>query len=142
MPSEFVFKTLNAIHGGLLAISGGNLGWTAGKMPVVELTTTGRKSGLERTCLLTSPWQDGDAMALIASAGGNDQHPAWFLNLRDEPNVTVRTKAGTQQMTARVAAGEERAQVWAATTARYENYADYQAKANREIPVVILEPVK
>ena len=67
-------------------------------MPVLELTTIGRRSGLPRTVLLTAPWQDGDRMALIASAGGNDKNPAWFLNLRDNPSVTVRTADGTKQM--------------------------------------------
>ena len=131
---------MNTVHRTMMTLSGGKLGWTAGKMPVLELTVTGRKSGQPRSTMLTTPWQDGETMAIIASAGGNDSHPAWFLNLRDEPSVTVRTEAVTQQMTARIVEGSERAAIWDAVTAKYKNYADYQSKTEREIPVVLLEP--
>lgn len=141
MPSDFAMKTMNTIHRALLTVSGGKIGWTAGKMPAIELTTTGRKTGAARSTMLTTPWQDGDRMAIIASAGGNDTHPAWFLNLRENPSVTVRTSDGSSEMSARIAAGDERASIWKAVTAKYKNYADYQTKTEREIPVVILEPV-
>ncbi len=140
MPSDFALKTMNTVHRSIMTLSGGRLGWTTAKMPVLELTTTGRKSGQQRSTMLTTPWQDGDAMALIASAGGNDSHPAWFLNLRDNPSVTVRTQEGTRSMTARTAHGDERAAIWGAVTSQYTNYADYQSKTDREIPVVVLEP--
>lgn len=140
MPSDFALKTMNCIHRTMMTVSGGKIGWTAGKMPVLELTTTGRKSGAARSTMLTTPWQDGDRMAIIASAGGNDKHPAWFLNLRENPSVTVRTNEGSSKMVARIAAGDERASIWKAVTANYKNYADYQTKTDREIPVVVLEP--
>jgi len=140
MPSDFVFKTLNRVHQGVVSLSGGKLGWTAGSMPVVELTTIGRKSGMERTTILTSPWQDGERMAIIASAGGNAKHPAWFLNLRDNPDVSIRTKNGSKKMTARIVSGDERAKIWSEATKRYKNYAAYQTKTGREIPVVVLQP--
>ncbi len=141
MPSDFVLKSMNTVHRTMLTISGGRLGWTAGKMPVIELTTTGRKSGRPRSTMLTTPWQDGDTMALVASAGGNDGHPAWFLNLRDNPSVSVRTEERTREMTARVTSGEERARLWDEISSEYDNYAGYQRKTDREIPVVLLEPV-
>ncbi len=140
MPSDFALKTMNCIHRTMMTVSGGKLGWTAGKMPVLELTTTGRKSGAARSTMLTAPWQDGDRMAIIASAGGNDGHPAWFLNLRENPSVTVRTADGTSKMVARITTGDERASIWDTVTAKYKNYADYQTKTEREIPVVVLEP--
>lgn len=140
MPSDLVLKSLNHIHRALMTVSGGRLGWTAGDMPVLELTTIGRKSGQPRSCMLTSPWQDGDKMAIIGSAGGNDAHPAWFLNLRDNPVVTVRTNTGSQEMTARITSGDERAEIWAATVKKFANYGNYQNKTDREIPVVVLEP--
>ena len=140
MPSNFALKTMNRIHRTMMTVSGGKLGWTAAKMPVLELTTTGRKSGAARSTMLTTPWQDGDRMAIIASAGGNDGHPAWFLNLRENPSVTVRTSDGTSKMVARIAVGDERASIWEAVTAKYKNYAGYQTKTEREIPVVLLEP--
>lgn len=140
MPSDLVMKTMNAVHRTVLAVSGGRIGWTAGDMPAVELTTTGRKSGQPRSCMLTSPWQEDDAMALVASAGGNDTHPAWFLNLRNDPNVTVRTKDDERPMVARIAVGAEREALWNKITEAHANYAGYQKKTDREIPVVVLEP--
>ena len=141
MPSDFQLKTMNAIHRGVLGMSGGRLGWRAGGMPVVELTTTGRKSGQTRTVMLTSPLQQGDAIVIVASRGGDDHHPAWFLNLRDHPDVDV-VFAGEpkRRMRARVANAEERAAMWPQVTARYKGYANYQTKTNREIPLVLLEP--
>lgn len=140
MPSNFMLKTMNTVHRTIMGLSGGTFGWTMANMSVLELTTTGRESGEPRSLMLTSPWSDGDSMAIIASAGGNDGHPAWFLNLRDNPAVTVRTKSGTRQMTARITDGDERDEIWEAVTAKYKNYADYQSKTERQIPVVLLEP--
>ena len=141
MPSDFGFKTLNTIHRTIQTVSGGRLGWSLAKMLVVELTTTGRKSGQPRSVLLTSPHQDGDTIVLIASRGGDDHHPAWLLNLRDNPSVTVGTKDGTTPMTARIAGEAERAELWPKITAVYKGYDGYQHKTNRLIPVVLLEPV-
>lgn len=140
MPSDLVLKTMNTVHRTLMKVTGGKIGWTAGKMPVIELTTTGRKSGQQRSTMLTTPWQDGDRMAIIASAGGNDAHPAWFLNLEANPAVTVRTESGTQPMTARIVSGDERSEIWQHVTSKYKNYEGYQTKTEREIPVVVLEP--
>lgn len=140
MPSDFALKSMNRIHRTVMTLTGGRIGWTAGKMPALELTTIGRKSGRPRSSMLTSPWQDGERMAIVASAGGNDDHPAWFLNLRDNPAVSVRTQDGSRDMTARITEGDERTRLWEQITARYENYADYQSKTDREIPVVVLEP--
>lgn len=140
MPSDFALKTMNTIHRTIMTLSGGMIGWSAGKMPALELTTTGRKSGEQRSSMLTAPWQDGDTLAIVASAGGNDTHPAWFLNLQANPSVRVRTKEGTRDMVARITSGEERAQLWDAITSKHKNYAGYQSKTDREIPVVLLEP--
>ena len=140
MPSDFAFKALNRFHSSAIAISRGKIGWTGAKMPVLELTTIGRKSGLPRSVLLTAPWQDGDRMALIASAGGNDNHPAWFLNLLDNSSVTVRTADGTKQLTARITSGDERREIWNAAVSEFKHYAAYESKTDREIPVVVLEP--
>lgn len=117
------------------------MGWTAGKMPVLELTTVGRKSGEKRSVMLTTPYVDGDAFAIVASRGGDDTHPAWFLNLRDNPTVEVAYQGGAStEMQARILESDERADVWPKITERYANYAGYQKKTDREIPVVMLEP--
>ena len=142
MPSDFALKAMNAVHRGVLKLSFGRVGWDAAKMPVLELTTIGRKSGQPRAVMLTSPLQDGDAIVIVASRGGDDQHPAWFLNLQANPNVEVSLRGKPKQpMTARVAIADERAELWSRLTATHTNYAGYQTKTSREIPVVLLEPV-
>ncbi|MEQ1787528.1 MAG: nitroreductase family deazaflavin-dependent oxidoreductase [Acidimicrobiales bacterium] len=141
MPSDLTLKAMNTLHRAVQRASFGKVGWKAGSMPVVELTTIGRKSGARRTVLLTSPVQEGDAYVVVASRGGDDQHPAWFLNLRDNPAVEVSTDgASTRPMHARIADTDERARLWPRITADYKNYANYQTKTDREIPLVFLEP--
>lgn len=141
MPSDLQLKAMNALHRAVLTISFGRLGWRAGGMPVVELTTTGRKSGEPRTVMLTSPVQEGDAIVIVASRGGDDHHPAWYLNLRDHPDVEVAFAGKPKQsMRARVATPTERAALWPRVTAEYKGYANYQTKTDREIPLVLLEP--
>ncbi len=141
MPSDLMLKTMNGVHRALLTLSGGRLGWNAMNMPVLELTTTGRKSGQRRSVMLTSPVQEGTTLVVVASRGGDDQHPAWFLNLRDDPQVEVAMGGKPKQpMRARVADAGERARLWPLVTADHKNYADYQTKTDREIPLVLLEP--
>ena len=141
MPSELVLKSMNAVHRGVLKLSGGRLGWDALKMPVLELTTTGRKSGQPRAVMLTSPVQEGETIVVVASRGGDDHHPAWFLNLRDDPEVEVALRGGPKRpMRARIADADERSRLWPLVTERYRNYASYQKRTDREIPLVLLEP--
>lgn len=143
MPSDFVLKSMNNIHRSILKISGGRKGWEAGKMPVLKLTTTGRKSGEPRMVMLTSPLQEGDSMIIVASRGGDDQHPAWFVNLRDNPTVEVETKDQPKsKWVARIATSDERERMWPLITERYKNYGGYQSKTNREIPLIFLTPQK
>src|SRR5918993_1049827 len=118
---------MNAVHRVVQRATFGKLGWQAGSMPVIELTTTGRKSGEPRTVLLTAPVQEGDVYVVVASRGGDDTHPAWFLNLRDDPAVEVATGSGPKQvMRARIADADERARLWPKITADHKNYATYQ----------------
>jgi len=140
MPSDFALKTMNSFHRGLLKLSGGRLGWQAAGMQVIDLTTTGRKSGRPRSVMLTSPLQEGSTIVVVASRGGDDTHPAWFLNLRDNPEVEVTIKGEKRRMLAHVATAEQRARLWPLVTAKYKNYAGYQTKTDREIPLVVLEP--
>ena len=141
MPSDLQLKTMNAIHRGVLALSFGKLGWNAAGMPALELTTVGRKSGEKRSVMLTSPVQQGDTIVVVASRGGDPTHPAWFLNLRDNPDVEVAYKGGAKKpMRATVASAEERTRLWPLITKDHKNYAGYQTKTSREIPVVLLTP--
>ena len=139
MPSDGMLKFMNTAHRVLLKGSFGKFGWTAARMPVLELTTIGRKSGQKRAVMLTSPLQEGDTYVIVASRGGDDIHPAWFLNLRDNPNVDVMMRGTTKAMNARAATSEERARMWPIIAEKYKNYAGYQTKTQREIPLVLLE---
>jgi deazaflavin-dependent oxidoreductase (nitroreductase family) len=142
MPHDLVLKTMNTLHRGILALSGGRLGWEADNMPVLELTTTGRKSGQRRASMLTSPVQEGSALVIVASRGGDDHHPAWFLNLQANPDVEVALKGNAKvPMRARILTGEERRALWERVVAAQKRYAGYQSKTEREIPLVLLEPV-
>jgi deazaflavin-dependent oxidoreductase (nitroreductase family) len=142
MLSDVGFKAMNAIHRILLKVSGGRAGWSAMDMPVLELTTTGRKSGLPRSVMLTSPLQEGPVLVVVASRGGDDQAPAWLLNLRENPDVRVSLQGElSRRMNARVASPAERERLWPLVVADHQNYAGYQARTTREIPLVLLEPV-
>ncbi len=139
MPSDRKLKTMNAVHRLILGVTRGRAGWKAGNMPVLELTTTGRKSGQQRSCMLTSPLQENGSIVIVASRGGDDTHPAWYLNLLDNPQVLVRYKGQPKKsMVARTASPEERARMWPIVTASYKGYAGYQKRTSREIPLVIL----
>ena len=141
MPSDSILKLMNRTHRVFIALSGGRVGRSFAGMPVVELTTIGRKSGQPRVCLLTSPYQEGDRTYIVASRGGDDHNPAWFLNLLDDPEVTVSIQGGpAQEMHAEVADPAERARVWPLIASKHTNYAGYQRKTQREIPVVVLTP--
>ena len=141
MPSDFALKTMNTLHRVILKASFGKLGWKAGDMPVLELTTTGRKSGQKRAVMLTSPIQEGDTVVVVASRGGDDTHPAWFLNLRDDPDVEVALAGAPKKpYVAKVADANERARLWPIVESSYKGYAGYQKKTDREIPLVLLTP--
>jgi deazaflavin-dependent oxidoreductase (nitroreductase family) len=140
MPSDLFFRGLNTVHRTVMKLSGGRLGWDVANMPVLELTTTGRKTGRPHTVVLTSPVRDGDAIVVVASRGGDNHHPAWFLNLRDNPDVDVAIgREPKRSMRARVADPDERARLWPQVVARYKGYGDYQTRTDREIPLVLLE---
>lgn len=141
MPSNSSLKAMNSAHRFLQWATRGRLGWKFGDMPVIELTTIGRRSGEARSTMLTSPLRDGGAYVIVASRGGDDVNPAWFLNLRDNPHVEVVIAGGPRTpMLARIATAEERGRLWPILAGRHSNYAGYQTKTKREIPLVLLEP--
>lgn len=141
MPSDLMLKTMNAAHRVLLTLTGNRVGASFGGMPSLELTTIGRKSGTPSWVMLTAPLQEGQTYVVVAARGGDDIHPAWFLNLRDNPAVQVRVVGKPERpMRARIASAEERARMWPLIAARHPNYAGYQKRTTREIPLVLLEP--
>ena len=141
MPHDVMLKAMNGVHRLVLQVTGGRVGYEAMGMPVLELTTIGRRSGQPQSVLLTSPLTHDGHLVVVASRGGDDTHPAWFVNLRAEPRVEVALQGGPKEpMTARVATAKERAVMWPEIAERHPNYAGYQKRTEREIPLVLLEP--
>ena len=140
MPSNALFKVVNAVHKPLFRLSKGKLAGRGSGMPVLVLTTTGRKSGAKRSNMLTSPLQLGDSIVLVASRGGDDRNPDWYYNLQADPAVDVELDGTTRRMTARIADATEKAELWPRIVADHSNYADYQRKTERDIPVIVLDP--
>jgi len=104
------------------------------------LTTKGRKSGEPRTTpLIYAPY--GDAHTVVASKGGSDAPPAWYLNLSDDPRVEVQVKGDRFKARARTASVEEKPGIWKTMVSEWPAYDIYQQKTEREIPVVVLERV-
>jgi deazaflavin-dependent oxidoreductase (nitroreductase family) len=139
---DVYFKAFTDFHRAVFVASKGRVAGKLIGMPVVMLTTVGRKCGKIRHSMLTTPLELGESFVLVASFGGDDRHPAWFLNLRDHPNVEATIGGRTRKMVAWVAAGDERADLWTRLTAAHVNYGGYQTKTDREIPVVVLDPAK
>lgn len=138
---------MTGVHRALLRLTRGLVGWRLGPMPVIELGTIGRHSGEPRTALLTTPvveTVDGvERLVVIASRGGDDAQPAWYLNLVEHPEVTVRRRRGEPRpYRATTAERAERARLWPLAVRAYRGYAAYQRKTEREIPVVILDPLE
>jgi len=134
------YKVGTDIHRMIFNVSKGRIFGNVFGMPIVELVTTGRRSGKERSTMLAIPIVDGERLVLVASFGGDDRHPAWYLNLQANPEVRTTTAGSTRTMIARTANAEERAELWPRITSVFEGYARYQERTERPIPVIILEP--
>lgn len=119
--------------------TGGQQGYHWRGTDILLLNTTGRKSGQERTMPLIHR-TDGDRYVVVASKGGAPDHPAWFENLRADPDVTVQVRDQVVPVRAHVAEGEERDRLWSLMTEVWPDYDSYQQKTDREIPVVVLQP--
>ncbi|MFI7241352.1 nitroreductase family deazaflavin-dependent oxidoreductase [Streptomyces qinglanensis] len=119
--------------------SGGREGTTMRGMPVIVLTTRGAKSGKVRKTPLMRVEHDG-RYAAVASLGGAPSHPVWYRNVLADPRVELQDGPVRQDMTAREVVGEEKAVWWARAVEAYPDYADYQRRTDREIPVLVLEP--
>src|SRR3954447_1937170 len=117
MASDLLFKATNTMHRATLRATRGRVGWRLKGMTVVQLTTTGRKSGQPRTVMLTSPLQEGSTVVVVASRGGDDRPPAWLLNVEASGDVQVAMDGrGPQPWKARVATDEERTRMWPVIT--------------------------
>jgi deazaflavin-dependent oxidoreductase (nitroreductase family) len=120
--------------------TGGRLGHDVpGLGPILLLDHVGAKSGVKRTSPLIYV-EDGANVVLVGSKGGFPRHPAWVHNLKANPETTVQIKGQRRPVRARLARPEERDRLWAKAVETYAGYRTYQARAGREIPLVVLEP--
>lgn len=123
-------------------VSGGRVaGQVPSGAPICLLTTTGRRSG-RRRCVPLLYVTDGDDLVVVASRGGMSRHPAWYLNLLADPEAVVEIGRRRVHVQARTANLSERARLWPLLVAVYGNFAAYQARTERELPVVVLSPMR
>ena len=140
---EHLWPVLNQLmkgHTVAYRATGGLVGHhVPGATPTLLLDHVGAKSGTRRTTAL-SYIRDADDLVIVASKGGNPRHPAWFHNLRANPDTTVQIGSERRAVHARVADPDERARLWPKAVAAYAGYRGYQERTQRQIPLVILEP--
>jgi deazaflavin-dependent oxidoreductase (nitroreductase family) len=126
-------------HVAAYKLSGGRIGGGYYGAPVALVESVGRKSGKHRTHPLICR-ADGDNLVVVASKGGIERHPAWYLNLKANPETNAWWKGKRRAVRARDAAGEERERLWPMMVETYPSYEDYQRRTERQIPLVVLEP--
>jgi deazaflavin-dependent oxidoreductase (nitroreductase family) len=119
--------------------SAGRLGGKFSGKPVLLLTTTGRRSGRRRSTVVLYI-ADSDKIVVIGSNAGNERPPAWALNLLANPDAEVQVRGDRQQMRARVAEGDERAQLWSRMNDHYTGFDNYRARTDRDIKIFVLAP--
>jgi deazaflavin-dependent oxidoreductase (nitroreductase family) len=137
---KLIYKGILSLMVFLYTSTGGRIGGKMNGGDVLLLTTTGRKSGKQRTIPLIYI-RDGSAYVITASAGGADKHPGWFFNVRSNPHATIQVKDKRIQVMAEVAGPEKKPELWARLLEVAPGFARYQQRTHREIPMVILNPV-
>ncbi|MCV7400211.1 nitroreductase family deazaflavin-dependent oxidoreductase [Mycobacterium fragae] len=137
-----IIKWMSRINTWLYKASGGRIGnkFLQGA-PVALLTTTGRKTGQPRVSPLLY-LRDGDRVIVVASHGGREKNPMWYLNLKANPKVSVQIKKEVLELVARDATDEERSYYWPQLVQMYSSYDDYQSWTDRKIPIVICDPAR
>jgi deazaflavin-dependent oxidoreductase (nitroreductase family) len=143
-PSKLAAALQNAVtrvHSALYRISNGAIGGRIANSPVLLLTTTGRRSGKQRTTPLLY-LIDGSNVVLVASNGGAVRHPTWWLNLQTTPEAWIQIKGIRQRVKAEQASGAEKQRLWPRLTAMYPGYKRYQEITDRDIPLVILRSIE
>jgi F420H(2)-dependent quinone reductase len=123
----------------LYRLSGGRIGGRINRAPVLLLTTTGRKSGQQRTAPVVY-LADGESLVVIGSNAGHSRTPAWSLNLQANPDAEVEVGRERRPVRARVAAGEERVDLWRKHNEQYSGFDEYEARTDRDIALFVLQP--
>ncbi len=128
------------VHTFVYRATGGRIGHSGPGFPrMLLLDHVGAKSGTKRTSPLLY-FRDGDNVVVVASKGGYPKNPAWYYNLLANPDTTVQIRSEKRPVRARVATDAERERLWPKAVELYPSYEDYQRKAERKIPMVILKP--
>jgi deazaflavin-dependent oxidoreductase (nitroreductase family) len=130
---------MSSWHRALYRITGGVIGRRLVANDMLLLTTRGRATGNEHTVPLLY-LRDGECLVVVASYGGRDRHPEWYLNLVTEPSVTAQIGRKRKSFRARTAGEDERERWWPRVVAAYSDYAVYQGRTERQIPLIMLEP--
>jgi len=139
-PFWWFWERFTDFHTTLYKASRGRIGGTAYGVPVVLVESVGRKSGKRRTHPLICR-EDGGNLVVVASKGGIDRHPAWYLNLKAQPETTAWWKGEKRRVRARDAKDSERGRLWQMMVEAYPPYESYQRRTDRRIPVVVLDPL-
>ena len=134
-----LMKVRSAIHRFCYKLTGGAIGGGSAGMPILPLTTTGRKTGRPRTTPLLYV-TDGENIVVVASNGGRPRHPHWWLNLEKNPEAEVQVRHQKRRVRAEEAIGEERERRWGLVVGTYPGYEEFQRATTRKIPVVVLRP--
>jgi len=132
-------RLVGKLNAPVYRLSGGRIGGRVGRAPVLLLTTTGRRSGQPRTAPVLY-LADGDRFVVINTNAGNAKTPAWSLNLRANPAAEVEVGRRRARVRARLAEGEERAELWRRHNEQYSGWDYYESKLDREIGIFVLEP--
>jgi deazaflavin-dependent oxidoreductase (nitroreductase family) len=132
-------RLMGRLNTPIYRLSGGRVGGRVNRAPVLLLTTTGRRSGQRRTAPVVY-LKDGERLVVINTNAGNDKVPAWSLNLAADPEAEVEIGRRTIPVLARVAEGEERADLWRRHNEQYSGFDEYDAELDREPKVIVLEP--
>ena len=132
-------RVLTTLHQAVFDLTRGRVLGSLVGMPVYKVTTRGRRSGEPRDTMLTAPVVDGDRVVLVASYGGHPTHPQWYENMLADPRVVLTGGGRRRELVVRTANAAERAELWPRVEAAYDGYRAYQAKTDREIPLVICE---
>lgn len=134
-------RWFSRFHVWLYRLTGGRVLGQVMNAPILLLTTTGRKSGVARTTPLIF-LRDGADLAVVASNGGSEHTPAWWLNLRQRAEGEVQVGPRRTRVSARQATAQEQARLWPLLNGIFPEYESYQKKTTRPIPVVLLTPIE
>jgi len=140
-PARLALKLGSGVHSGVYRATGGKLFGRMGKSPILLLNTVGRKTGKKRTSPLLYV-MDGEDFVIIASKGGAPSHPAWYLNLKANPDASAEVGDREVRVRAHEADPEEKARLWQKMVEMYPTYDDYQTKTKRKIPLLVLRPME